>query len=362
MKPTNAKMESQQREKIKDGSSPKSPSPLPYTSSPSSNSSAFLMEKSEKKRREEKKQLEHLNFIGQIFSQERDAKSLRSEASRKAVVKSKSELSKDYCPYSSDNCGCSSGCTDCDYGLYTYTTKNKSKLKSKGKELYVRSTRPLKASERSRRTAKSFSTANVLRRKRAKLPKTGNALESCYPESSGSCDRKSDYIKCDFELRATKDRMLKTKRKKSARNSRKLKATRTVKLLRSKKVSKNTAAKVSAETVTKNWLPDSSNSCECNSGCSSNSCETSVTTRKKKLRNRFERARAAASPRVSELPLVINIESVKSKKVPKQTAGAYPKKRKSWPSYECSESDSYFTGEDCSNKCGNSRQSDCTKT
>jgi len=82
------------------------------------------------------------------------------------------ELLKDYCPYSSDNCGCSSGCTDCDYGLYTYTTKNRSKLKSKVKQVYVKSSngfRPLKASER---TAISLSTRNVSRNEKAKYPKS----------------------------------------------------------------------------------------------------------------------------------------------------------------------------------------------
>lgn len=70
---------------------------------------------------------------------------------------------------------------------------------------------------------------------------------SCYPESSGSCDCKSSYIKHDFKLGTTQDRVLKTEKKTLARNSRKLKTMRTVrtqKLFNSKKVSKNEVAKV----------------------------------------------------------------------------------------------------------------------
>lgn len=70
---------------------------------------------------------------------------------------------------------------------------------------------------------------------------TEKTLESCYPESSGSCDHKTGYIKRDFELYTTKDGILKTK-KTLARNSRKLKTRRIIrslKLLSRKKVSKN---------------------------------------------------------------------------------------------------------------------------
>lgn len=297
-----------------------------------------------------------------LFPREKNARSLKTgEVPKKPSAKSKSELLKDYCPYSSDNCGCSSGCTDCDYGLYTYTVKNKSKLKSKVKNLYVRSPngfRPLKTSEKSRRTTKPFSAMNILRRKKARSPKIEKILESCYPESSGSCDCKSGYIKHDFEPNTTKYGTLKTEKKTSARTSRKLKTRRIVrslKLISSKKVSKN--AKIFEKDLLKNWFPDSSNNRDCNSDC-----DTNITTKKKKLKNRSERVRASMNSKILELSSVIG-ESNKNKKDSNKPAGIFSERRLSWSSCDYSESDSYFIGEDCcNNKYENIRQSRRTKT
>ncbi|XP_071570291.1 uncharacterized protein [Temnothorax nylanderi] len=291
----------------------------------------------------------------------------------KTVTKSKSELFVNYCPYSSDNCSCKSGCAKCDYALYTYTVKNKSKLTSKVKPLYVRSSNGFrKTSNGSRKTAKSFSlfTMNILRKKKARFPKIEVALESCYPESSSSCDRKSVYIKRNVKLYTPKERIPKTEKRTSARISKNLKTTKTVrtlKLISSKKVPKNVVAEISERDFMKNWFPDSSssNSNDCNSGCTD--CGELIITKKKKLKHRSERTRASTSTRLSELLRNIGTssvieKSVKNKEGSKQTAEIFSKRRLSRSSCDYSESDSYFTDEDCcNNKCGNIRQSRRTK-
>ncbi|XP_077275070.1 uncharacterized protein LOC143904336 isoform X2 [Temnothorax americanus] len=292
----------------------------------------------------------------------------------KTVTKSKSELFVNYCPYSSDNCSCKSGCAKCDYALYTYTVKNKSKLTSKVcKPLYVRSSNGFrKTSNGSRKTAKSFSllTMNISRKKKARFPKEV-ALESCYPESSSSCDRKSVYVKRNVKLYTPKKRVPKIEKRTSARISKNLKTTKTVrtlKLISSKKVPKNVVAEISERDFMKNWFPDSSssNSNDCNSGCTD--CGELITAKKKKLKHRSERTRASTSTGLSELLRNIGTssvieESVKNKEDSKQTAEIFSKRRlSSRSSCNYSESDSYFTDEDCcNNKCGNIRQSRRTK-
>ncbi|KYM77400.1 hypothetical protein ALC53_12140 [Atta colombica] len=256
---------------------------------------------SEKKKRVKRSPVPKLSlsFSFMSLSDMKNTKSFKTNKASKKTQKAKSqnELLKDYCPYSSDNCGCSSGCTDCDYGLYTYTTKNKSKLKSKDKRFYIRpssSFRPL-VSQKSRKTAKPFSAINILRKKKAKLPKK-KALKSSYSESSGSCNRQSNYIKHNFKtktLKTTKDQKSKTKKKTSVRNLRKLKTMRivkTLKLRKNKKVSKSAATiKVSERTIMKNWFPDSSNNYECNSDYTD--CEKRITIKRKKLKSRSRRVK-----------------------------------------------------------------------
>ncbi|KYQ60758.1 hypothetical protein ALC60_00205 [Trachymyrmex zeteki] len=279
---------------------------------------------SEKKKRVKRFSAPKSSFT--FFPDIKNTKSLEiNKASSEKTQKSKSEneLLKDYCPYSSDNCGCSSGCTDCDYGLYTYTTKNKSKLKSKGERFYIKrssSFTPLVSFERSRKTAKSYSAINILRKKKAKLPKIEKTLDSCYPESSGSCNRQSNNIKHNFKLKTTKDQKSKTKKRTLAKKLRKLKTmriVRTLKLRKNKKVSKNTAVKVSERTVMKNWFPDSSNNYECNSDHTDRGKH--ITIKRKKLKSRSRRAKTSTKSKMSELPLVIN-ESVQNEKNSKQTA------------------------------------------
>jgi len=65
--------------------------------------------------------------------------------------------------------------------------------------------------------------------------------------------------------------------------------------------------------VAKNWFSDSFQSCECNSDCTD--CKKHVNTKRKKLKNRPKRARISVHPR----------ESIKNKKVSKQTARICPK-------------------------------------
>ncbi|KYN44294.1 hypothetical protein ALC56_01265 [Trachymyrmex septentrionalis] len=237
---------------------------------------------------------------------EKSLKTNKASSKETQKAKSEDEFLKDYCPYSSDNCGCSSGCTDCDYGLYTYTTKNKSKLKSKDKRFYIRpsnSFRPL-VSEKSRKTPKPFSAINILRKKKTELPKIEKALKSSYSESSGSCNGQSNYIKHNFKLKTTKDQKSKTKKKTSARNLRKLKTTRivkTLKLRKNKKVSKKAATKVSERTVMKNWFPDSSINYECNSDYTD--CEKRITIKRKKLKSKSRRVKTSTKPK---MPSVID--------------------------------------------------------
>ncbi|KYN28058.1 PREDICTED: uncharacterized protein LOC108770735 [Trachymyrmex cornetzi] len=263
---------------------------------------------SEKKKRVKRSPVPKPSFT--FLPNMKNTKSLKTnKASSKKTQKAKpeNELLKDYCPYSSDNCCCSSGCTDCDYGLYTYTTKNKSKLKNKDKRFYIKpssSFRPL-LSEKSRRTAKPFSAINILRNKKTKLLKK-KALESSYPESSGSCNRQSNYIKHNFKLQTTKDQKSKTKKKTSTRNLKKLKTTKivkTLKLRKNKKVSKNAATKVSAKTVMKHWFTDSSNNYECNSDYTD--CEKRIIIKRKKLKSRSRGVKTSTKPKTSELSSVI---------------------------------------------------------
>ncbi|XP_011157538.2 uncharacterized protein LOC105194357 [Solenopsis invicta] len=241
----------------------------------------------------ETKLRKQIKSFSTVPPREGDAKIYKTnEASNDTLAKLKSELSKNYCPYSSDNCGCSSGCTDCDYGLHTYTTKNKTKLKSKVKEPHVKSSngfRQLKMSERSRKPAKSFSTVKVLRKKtREELPNK-KVLESCYPESSSSYDCKSDYAKRDSKEYTTTNRVLKVKKKILSRKLKTATVT-TRKLLGNKKALKNTATKVSEKNFLKNWFPDS------------NSCDSSCTdykkyenTKRRKMKNRSQRMRASTN-------------------------------------------------------------------
>ncbi|XP_071650042.1 uncharacterized protein [Temnothorax longispinosus] len=192
-----------------------------------------------------------------------------------------------------------------------------------------------KTSNGSRKTAKSFSlfTMNISRKKKAKFPKIEVALESCYPESSSSCDRKSVYIKRNVKLYTPKERVPKTEKRTSARISKNLKTTKTVrtlKLISSKKVPKNVVAEISERDFMKNWFPDSSssNSNDYNSGCTD--CGEIITTKKKKLKHRSERTRASTSTRLSELLRNIGTssvieESVKNKEDSKQTAEIFSK-------------------------------------
>ncbi|XP_036143255.1 uncharacterized protein LOC114254525 isoform X3 [Monomorium pharaonis] len=194
------------------------------------------------------------------------------------------EVSNNYCPYSSDNCDCSSGCTDCDYALHTYTIKNKSKLKSKIKK-------PRVGSKRNWKCAKLFRASKVLKKKKKAESLKRKPSESCYAESSSSYNSKSGDIKYDSEQRTIKKRTLKIKAKTSVRNSKNLKTwkiVRTWKLLDSKKVS-NKATKVFKIDIMKNWFPDSSNSDD----YYSTDCGKYNTTKRKQLVNNFERATAS---------------------------------------------------------------------
>ncbi|XP_011877782.1 PREDICTED: uncharacterized protein LOC105567485 isoform X2 [Vollenhovia emeryi] len=279
-----------------------------------------------------------------------DAKSPKTnEVSKKTAAKSKNKLFKNYCPYSSDNCGCSSGCTDCDYGLYSYTVKNKSKLKNNVKKLYVRASsgfRPLKTSDRCQLTTKSFDTTNILEKEKAKSPKKKTS-DSCYPESSSNCDYKPDYVKRDFELCATEGRIMKPKKKTSVKISRKQNSTRTLrtpKLLRNKRVSKKKATKVSEINLKQNWFPDSPNSGDYNSTCTDGGKDR-VVTKRKKLKNKYERARASTNSRMPELSSVID-GAVTNGKDSKQTAETFSKRRSPRYPSDYSENDPHFSGED----------------
>ncbi|XP_036143254.1 uncharacterized protein LOC114254525 isoform X2 [Monomorium pharaonis] len=208
----------------------------------------------------------------------------KNEQSLKIVKKFKNEVSNNYCPYSSDNCDCSSGCTDCDYALHTYTIKNKSKLKSKIKK-------PRVGSKRNWKCAKLFRASKVLKKKKKAESLKRKPSESCYAESSSSYNSKSGDIKYDSEQRTIKKRTLKIKAKTSVRNSKNLKTwkiVRTWKLLDSKKVS-NKATKVFKIDIMKNWFPDSSNSDD----YYSTDCGKYNTTKRKQLVNNFERATAS---------------------------------------------------------------------
>ncbi|XP_071650041.1 uncharacterized protein [Temnothorax longispinosus] len=261
------------------------------------------------------------------------------------------------------SCNCASGCEECNYGAFAeirekcaYKRRSRKKFPSAKKSFSSEGPSFVEVSSSSE--GSSFVEVSVPFKKTSnsfeentKSPKTNEvsvvktvtktvtkskievALESCYPESSSSCDRKSVYIKRNVKLYTPKERVPKTEKRTSARISKNLKTTKTVrtlKLISSKKVPKNVVAEISERDFMKNWFPDSSssNSNDYNSGCTD--CGEIITTKKKKLKHRSERTRASTSTRLSELLRNIGTssvieESVKNKEDSKQTAEIFSK-------------------------------------
>ncbi|KYN05125.1 hypothetical protein ALC62_03925 [Cyphomyrmex costatus] len=288
-----------------------------------------IKRQSEKRKRAKRPLITSKPYIT-VFTDIKNTKSLKiNKTSNKPVAKSKIELSKDYCPYSSDNCGCSSGCMVCDYGLYTYTTKNRSKLKSKNDKFYVSSSSNFRSlvSERNQKAIKSSGDINILSNKKRKLPKK-KALKSCSPQSSDSCNHQSNYIKRDLELQITKNQKPTTKKKTSMRTFRKLQTTKivvTLKLCKKKKIFKDAAENVSQKNVIKNWSLDSTNNYESNSDYTDYEKRINKTKKKKKLKNKSRGVKNLTKLKMSEFQSSIIDKSVKNEKNSKQTARVRPK-------------------------------------